>query len=137
VEIMTLSNAAWAAPGGAVDVTRGRVIIVDNDPELLELVSTDLRLEGWDVVAAVRDGLEAISACMKLLPDVLVVDYRMPLGLDGLQVISRVRLLLPSIRLILYTNYRLPGLADEARQLGASYLVKGELATLRARLAQA
>ena len=131
-----LPNPALAAPGGARSPTRGRVIIVDNDPELLDLVSTDLRLEGWDVVAAVRDGMQAVTACLELHPDVLVADYRMPLGLNGLQVISRVRALAPSVRVILYTNYRASKLAEQARQLGAAYLVKGELATLRAWLAQ-
>ena len=131
-----LPNPALAAPGGARSPTRGRVIIVDNDPELLDLVATDLRLEGWDVVAALRDGMDAVRACLDLHPDVMVVDYRMPLGLNGLEVISRVRALAPSVRLILYTNYRASGLAEQARRLGAAYLVKGELATLRAWLAQ-
>lgn len=129
-------NPALTAPGGSPSATRGRVIIVDNDPELLDLVTTDLRLEGWDVVAALRDGTDAVTACLNLHPDVLVVDYRMPLGLDGLQVISRVRTLAPSVRVVLYTNYRASRLAKRARRLGASYLVKGELATLRAWLAQ-
>lgn len=126
------------APGGAgVDGARGRVVIVDNDPELLDLVKTDLRLEGWDVVAALRDGQAAVTACADLNPDVLIADYRMPLGLDGLEVISRVRQLAPSVRVILYTNYKAAGLAEEARRLGATCLIKGELATLRAALAQA
>jgi len=131
-----LPKPTRAGLGGPPDAIRGRVVIVDNDPELLDLVTTDLRLEGWDVVAAVRDGLEAVKACLDLQPDVLIADYRMPLGLDGLQVISRVRALAPSVRVILYTNYKAAGLAQEARRLGADYLVKGELATLRAWLAQ-
>lgn len=128
---------AGDSPRGGLNGGRGRVIIVDNDPELLDLLATDLDLEGWDVLAAVRDGQEAVTACAELHPDFLIVDYRMPLGLDGLQVIRRVRLLLPPIRLILYTNYRAPGLAEEAQRLGASYLVKGVLASLRAMLAEA
>lgn len=116
---------------------RGRIVIVDNDPELLDLVSTDLGLEGWDVVAAVRDGMKAVHACLDLQPDYLIVDFRMPLGLDGLEVLSRVRAAAPSVRVVLYTNYRGQDLAEKTRRLGASYLVKGELATLRAWLAQA
>lgn len=136
MSVQTYLLPTRAALGGAPGAVRGRVVIVDNDPELLDLVTTDLRLEGWDVVAALRDGQAAVTACTELHPDVLIVDYRMPLGLNGLEVIARVRALAPSVRVILYTNYRAAGLAEEARRLGAAYLVKGELATLRGWLAQ-
>lgn len=133
---MTLSHTTQAATPEVPRKLRGSVVIVDNDPELLDLVATDLRLEGWDVLATVRDGLQAVTACIEELPDFLIVDYRMPLGIDGLEVTRRVRQRAPSVRVILYTNYRASGLAEQARRLGASYLVKGELATLRASLSE-
>ena len=111
-----------------------RIVVADNDPAVLELVTTDLTLEDHVVVATAVSGEDAIERCRELRPDVLVVDYRMPPGLDGLETIRLVRAQVPETLCILYTNYRSTGIADEARQMGALYVKKGPLRALRAAL---
>jgi CheY-like chemotaxis protein len=107
-----------------------RVVIVDNDPDALDLLDLDLALEGHDIVGKGRGGEEAIALCRELRPDVLVVDFRMPPGPNGLEVAEALQGQ-PGLTTILYTNYRDPKNAARAQGFGASYLLKGDLRTLR------
>lgn len=108
-----------------------RVVVVDNDPAALELVVTDLRLEGHDVVAACTDGMSALDACTSLRPDVVVLDHRMPPGPHGLEVARRLAADAPDLRVIVFTNYQDPELVTQIRATGATYLPKGNLRALR------
>ena len=107
-----------------------RVVVADNDADALELLRLDLDLEGHFVVGAASDGASAVELCRSLAPDVLVVDLRMPPGLDGLEVAEQLRDQ-PGLRIVLYTNYRDVTVARRAEQLGITYLLKGDLRTLR------
>lgn len=108
-----------------------RIVVADNDADALELVATDLRLEGHEVVGLAMDGDEAIRLLADANPDVLVVDYRMAPGPNGLAVARTVRRTRPSVRVILYSNYRDRRLVAEAARLGATFLPKGNLRALR------
>lgn len=107
-----------------------RVVVADNDPDALDLLDLDLALEGHDIVGRGRNGTEAMALCRELLPDLLVVDLRMPPGPDGLAVVGELHRQ-PGLSMIIYTNYRDAALAAKAEQLGAVYLLKGDLRTLR------
>lgn len=65
------------------------VLIVDDDPLVRATIQMQLRNAGFAVMSA-SDGMEAISACGTLQPDVALVDYRLP-GFDGVAVIRRLR----------------------------------------------
>jgi AmiR/NasT family two-component response regulator len=110
--------------------TRLRVVIADNDPDALDLLDLDLALEGHDVVGRGRNGIDAMALCRELQPDLLVVDLRMPPGPDGLAVVDELHGQ-PGLTMIIYTNYRDAGFAARAERLGAGYLLKGDLRTLR------
>jgi CheY-like chemotaxis protein len=110
---------------------RLRVVAADNDVDALDLVVTDLRLEGHDVVAVAVDSEGAVAACLREHPDVLVIDYRMPPGSNGIEAARQVRAVLPDLRIVLYTNYRRAALAREADALGVTFLAKGDLRALR------
>jgi CheY-like chemotaxis protein len=125
-----LSTASGPTSGG-----RLRVVVADNDPDALDLLDLDLALEGHEIVGKGRNGTEAISLCRELSPDLLVVDLRMPPGPDGMAVVRALQDQ-PGLSMIVYTNYRDAKLAARAKQLGASYLLKGDLRTLRAAIAQ-
>lgn len=111
-----------------------RVVLADNDPDALELLDLDLALEGHEVVGRSADGSGAVDLCRRLHPDVLIVDFRMPPGPDGITVLRALQDQ-PELRKIVYTNYRDPGLERRAHRLGAAYLVKGDLRRLRAAVA--
>jgi CheY-like chemotaxis protein len=107
-----------------------RVVIADNDPDALDLLDLDLALEGHVIVGRGRNGTEAIALCTELQPDLLVVDFRMPPGPNGGDVVAALQGQ-PGLRMIVYTNYRDPKQAARARDLGAAWLLKGDLRTLR------
>ena len=106
-----------------------RVVIVDNDEAVLELLQLDLRLEGHDVLATALDGDGALQACGEHAPDVLVVDLRMGPGINGLEVARRVRR--PGLRVVLHTNYVTPDVVKSATEVGAIVIEKGNLNALR------
>ncbi len=108
-----------------------RVVVVDNDPDALELVLTDLRLEGHDIVGSALDGSSAIELCERLRPDVAVIDHRMPPGPHGLEVAQTLAVSAPDVRVIIFSNYQDRGLIDAVRASGATYLPKGNLKQLR------
>lgn len=108
-----------------------RVVVVDNDAGALELLELDLRLEGHDIVATAADGPAGIEACRRTRPDVLVVDYRMPPGIDGVEV-ARTVLREGSVgAVVIYSNYDDPKVVACGEALGARWLSKGDLARLR------
>lgn len=108
-----------------------RLVVVDNDPDALELALTDLRLEGHDIVGSGLDGTSAIEMCLRLRPDVAVIDHRMPPGPHGLEVAQVLAREAPEIRVIVFTNYQDRSLIDAVRAAGATYLPKGNLRLLR------
>lgn len=66
-----------------------RVLVVDDDPQVLRLLRVNFELEGYDVASA-ANGEEALAAIASQAPDVLVCDIMMP-GIDGLEVVRRLR----------------------------------------------
>src|SRR6202000_359221 len=66
-----------------------RVLLVDDEPALTNLVKMALHYEGWTVEVA-HNGREAVSKFDDVEPDVLVLDIMLP-DVDGLQILQRVR----------------------------------------------
>ena len=100
-------------PGGA------RVLVVDDDALILELVTTRLSLAGYTVFYA-RDGREALSRLTEVRPRALVLDISMP-RLDGFGVLSKMRemKLLDQTPTLVLTARKQPGDVQRAISLGA------------------
>jgi two-component system response regulator TrcR len=71
------------------DGTPIRVLLVDDERALTNLVTMALRYEGWDVEVA-HDGREAIAKFDSAKPDIVVLDIMLP-DLDGLRILNRMR----------------------------------------------
>jgi len=65
------------------------ILVADDDPQLLQLITRNLEWEGYAVVT-VRDGQQALEQVQEHTPDLVLLDVRMP-ELDGFQVCQRVR----------------------------------------------
>jgi two-component system, OmpR family, response regulator len=65
------------------------ILVVDDEPSIVDAVSTALRYEGFDVLEA-QTGREAISAVTQREPDLIVLDWMLP-DVDGLEVGRRLR----------------------------------------------
>jgi two-component system, OmpR family, response regulator len=72
-----------------IDGSPVRVLVVDDEPSLTELLSMALRYEGWDVQTS-ADGLAAVRTARSYRPDAVVLDVMLP-DLDGLEVLRRMR----------------------------------------------
>lgn len=66
-----------------------RVLVADDDEEFREAIAEIIAMEGWSVLQA-RDGEEALDFALRLRPDVVVLDHRMP-TLTGVEVVQRLR----------------------------------------------
>src|SRR5215813_191281 len=78
-------------------------LVVDDHPEMLRRVCA-LLASRFDVVAAARDGYEAIDLAQRLAPDLILLDIFMP-GLDGLQVAARLQELCLPARVVVMTSH--------------------------------
>jgi two-component system CheB/CheR fusion protein len=84
---------AHVVAGVAADPHRnGAILIVEDDPEVRELLELFLKDEGYRVTIA-PDGVEALDLVARGIarPDLLLADYNLPNGLDGLQVTAKLR----------------------------------------------
>lgn len=68
---------------------REKILVVDDEPEAIELVEFNLKQAGFDIVSAV-DGAEALKKARSLLPGLIVLDLMLP-EVDGLEVCKMLR----------------------------------------------
>jgi CheY-like chemotaxis protein len=101
----------------------GRILVVDDEAPVREVLTEYFATEGYDVESA-TSGLEALSAIRGGRADLVLLDVRMP-GLDGVQVLRRIRELTGSVPVIMVTANEDVGLARETLKLGAfDYVAK-------------
>jgi two-component system, OmpR family, response regulator len=104
-----MSDAAKPATGAAradrtdrrPDGSAVRVMVVDDEPSLAELMASVLRYEGWEV-RTVGDGLSAVRTGREFRPDAVVLDVMLP-DLGGLEVLRRLRSELPRLCVLFLT----------------------------------
>jgi len=105
------------------DGTALRVLTVDDEPSLTELLAMAMRYEGWDVTTAAT-GTDAVRAARAVKPDAIVLDMMLP-DFDGLEVMRRIRTEQPDVPVIFLTAK--DGVADRITGLtagGDDYVTK-------------
>ena len=83
------------------DGARVRVLVVDDEPDLTEVLSGALRYEGWEVRTA-ADGAAALDTARTFRPDAVVLDWMLP-DTDGITVLRAVRSELPDVCVLFLT----------------------------------
>jgi len=66
-----------------------RILLVDDEPDILEIVGYNLTNEGYEVYTA-NNGLKAITAAKKYLPHLIILDVMMP-EMDGIEACEKIR----------------------------------------------
>ena len=105
------------------DGTAIRILTVDDEPSLIELLSMAMRYEGWDVYTA-STGSDAVRVAREAQPDALVLDMMLP-DFDGLEVMRRIRAEQPDVPVIFLTAR--DGVSDRVAGLtagGDDYVTK-------------
>ena len=96
---------------------RHKALIADDDEKVRRTAADVLAGEGLDVIMA-SNGEEAMERFAATSPDVVIVDLKMP-GVDGLEVLRRVKAKSPEVPVIVITGYGQIKTAVEAMRLGA------------------
>jgi two-component system, OmpR family, alkaline phosphatase synthesis response regulator PhoP len=66
-----------------------KILVIDDEPSIVNLVTAYLKPEGYDVLTA-ADGLSGLKAARAFKPDLIILDIMLP-GLDGIELLSRLR----------------------------------------------
>jgi DNA-binding NtrC family response regulator len=98
-----------------------RVLIVDDEPMIVSLLSTVLRENGWDVTEA-RSGTEGIDQLDRARFDVILTDLVMP-GDSGIDLLRAAKEIHPDVEVILMTGYATADTAIEAMRNGAFHYI--------------
>jgi two-component system response regulator GlrR len=97
--------------------TKGKILLVDDDPGLLRLLSIRLRAEGYDV-EAVESAHKALATLNRFSPDLVITDLRMD-KMDGIELLKELQTRSPGLRVVIITAHGTIPDAVVATQSGA------------------
>ncbi len=66
-----------------------KILVVDDEPRMVQLITMNLKLEGFDVISA-PDGYQALEKVTKEIPDMVILDIMMP-DMDGFETLKKIR----------------------------------------------
>ena len=95
----------------------GNLLVVDDEPQILQVVAGVLQDEGFEVLTA-PDGETALRMVAGTPPDLVLLDIALP-GLDGLEVLNELRRQYPFLPVIMISAYGSVENAVKATRLGA------------------
>jgi two-component system, cell cycle response regulator len=101
---------------------RGKVLIVDDAPDTLEIIQKLLAFEGYEILTA-QTGEEALKRAEVDKPEVVLLDINLP-GIDGNEVLRRIRQIDPIVSVVMLTAFATVDNAIHALQEGASDFIK-------------
>jgi two-component system response regulator GlrR len=96
---------------------KARILVVDDDPGLLRLLTIRLRAENYEV-EAVESAAAALAACVRFRPDLVITDLRMD-QMDGIGLLKELQSRWPGLRVIILTAHGTIPDAVHATQSGA------------------
>ncbi len=96
---------------------KARILVVDDDPGLLRLLTIRLRAENYEV-EAVESAAAALAACVRFRPDLVITDLRMD-QMDGIGLLKELQTRWPGLRVIILTAHGTIPDAVHATQSGA------------------
>jgi two-component system nitrogen regulation response regulator NtrX len=103
-----------------------RILVIDDEPAIRDAVRMILEYEGHDVIEA-ASGQEGLGLIERESPDLVFVDIKMP-GMDGLEVLSRVKATHEALPIVIISAHGTAATALEAGRLGAFRFIEKPLA---------
>jgi DNA-binding NarL/FixJ family response regulator len=99
------------------------ILIVDDSPAVSKTLRQMLeRHKGWEVCGEAVNGREGVEMAQQLKPDLILLDFSMPV-MNGLEAALELKRLMPSVPLLMFTNYGTDYLEKEALSAGVSAVV--------------
>lgn len=100
-----------------------KVLMVDDEEDFVKTLAERMKMRDLDSDVAL-DGEEALKFVQDQVPDVMVLDLKMP-GIDGMEVLKRVKQAYPQVQVVILTGHGSEKDEAEAKRLGAfAYLQK-------------
>jgi two-component system response regulator (stage 0 sporulation protein F) len=96
---------------------KGKVLIVDDQFGIRILLNEVLQKEGYETYQA-SNGIQALENVTNHSPDLVLLDMKIP-GMDGIEILKRMKKLDQNIRVIIMTAYGELDMIQEAKDLGA------------------
>ena len=100
-----------------------KIVLVDDSQivreRIFNLVS---EVPGAEVVGEAGNSIEAIECVRKLQPDIVILDIKMP-GDTGIEVLRKLKISYPSLKIIMLTNYPLPQYKAKCLEYGAEFFL--------------
>jgi DNA-binding NarL/FixJ family response regulator len=110
----------------AEDFTMARILIADDRKSMRAALKTFVALNPeWTVCGEAEDAKEAIEKAKELLPDVVIMDYKMP-DSNGLVAADAIYRALPDIPIVMFTLFKTDELEFAANLMGIRYVVGKE-----------
>jgi DNA-binding NtrC family response regulator len=115
-----------------------RALVVDDEPDFLETLVNRLKKRNIDATGA-RSGEEAIERMKEKAFDIVILDVKMPGGMDGIETLREMKKMQPLAEVILLTGHAAVETSVEGMKLGAfDYLLKPiKIEELMSKMAQA
>jgi len=95
----------------------GRILVIDDNPNVVDILGRCLREEGYGVLGALTSD-EGLKLAILSRPELVLLDLALP-GTNGIELLKRIRSTNPTTRVIIVTGNTDPALAREAFELGA------------------
>lgn len=67
-----------------------KIMLVDDEPDILDLLEKSLNLEGFHNITKIDNGFSAVETCRKVQPDIIILDVMLP-DIDGYEVCKQIR----------------------------------------------
>ena len=83
---------------------RLRILLVDDEPDILLLLQAMLSAAAWEVVGKATSGDTALRISTEITPDVAVIDYMMP-GMHGLELAERLKTVHPECEVLIFSAF--------------------------------
>jgi DNA-binding response OmpR family regulator len=98
-------------------VPTARILVIDDNPAVVHILATVLGEEGYRVSSALTSD-EGLKLFVLSHPDLVLLDIALP-GMNGIEVLKRIRSIAPTARVVMVSGIADPARAREALELGA------------------
>lgn len=103
-------------------MARNKILAIDDELDTLEILQIRLQNSGYEVITAMMAG-EGLELAASERPDLILTDLRLP-DMDGLELVGKIKEILPETEVIVISGYGAVEVAVEATKKGAFYFVQ-------------
>ncbi len=104
-------------------IERSRVLVIDDDPGMLELMEAYFSQQGYRVFG-VRNGEDALGTLDDTQPDLIILDLVLP-GMGGLDVLRQLKQILPRVPVVMVSGHgQAPNIVESMRRGASDFLPK-------------